>query len=94
MQYGSGYIGSSALMVSVANAEIIPGIPVGSGWTQGYKCYKLALYNTEACTIKINNGDAIYLRAGQGISIDQNDKMIENLCICENNIHYNWIAGY
>ena len=89
---GSGYIGSSALETSVANAEIIPSAP--AIWTQGYKIYKFAFYNTEACSIKINNGDAIYLRAGQGISIDQNDKMIENFCICENNIHYNYIAGY
>ena len=91
MQKGGGYIGSSAIQTSVANQEIIP-IPVG--WTLGYYLYKFSLYNDQACTISINGGNPIYLRAGQGLSIDQGDKEITSLKFGESNITYTFIGAF
>lgn len=92
MKQGSGYIGSPALQTSVANQEIIP--PKPNNWVLGYQLYKFSFINTEACTIIINGGDPIYLRANQGFAIDQNDKKITSFKIVEDNVTYNYIAAY
>ena len=92
MRIGSGYLGSPNLETSVANAEIIPDAP--TNWTSSYKLYKFSLWNSEACTIKLNDGSAIYLRAGQGFNMDQNDKELNSVVICENNIHYSWVGAF
>lgn len=90
---GSGYIGSADLETSVANAEILPSPPVG--WTIGYNINKFSFYNTETCHITINSAStSIYLRAGQGFSMDITDYPITSFKVVENNIHYNWIASY
>ena len=94
MRIGSGYLGSSSLETSVANAEIIPTPPSSLKWTIGYKLYKFSFINTQACTVKINNDNIIYLQANQGLNIDQNDKEITNFCICEDNVNYTWVGAF
>ena len=94
MRIGSGYIGSASLETSVANVEIIPTPPSSLGWTINYKLYKFSFINTQACTIKINNGDPIFLQANQGLNIDQNDKEITSLKVCENNVNFSWVGAF
>lgn len=77
--FGTLIKGSAALQTSVAEQEIIP---------SGYRFSNFNLLNTQACTISINQGDYIYIRASQGINID-----ICNSCrIKEDNISFNWIG--
>ena len=70
--------GSSELQTSVAEEDIL----------NGTKFVNFELINDQTCTISINNGEYIYIRANQGISIP-----VCNSCkIKENNITFNWIG--
>lgn len=89
---GSGYIGSPSIQVSAANQEIIPSPP--SHWTTKYNFYKFSFYNEQSCTVRINGGNPIFLRANQGFNIDLHDAPIWSFVIVEPNIHYNWIGAY
>jgi hypothetical protein len=89
---GSGYIGSLSVQVSTANQEIIPSPP--SHWSTKYKLYKFSFYNEQNCTVKINGGSPIFLRANQGFNIDLHDAPIYSFVIVEPNISYNWIGAY
>lgn len=89
---GSGYIGSSDLITSTVNLEIIPSPPVG--WSVGYSLYKFALSNTEQCHVKINGGNPILLAALQGFSMDSIDAPISSFVIVESGITFNWIGAY
>lgn len=89
---GTNFIGSSDLETSVANQEIIPDAP--ESWTIGYKFYKFEFVNDQICHIKINNGDAIYLRASQGFNSNEIDGKIESFKIVENDITFTWIGYY
>ncbi len=90
---GNGFLGSAALETSVANAEIVPSAP--ADWTDDlYTFYKFDFYNDQDCTVKINGGNAIFLRAGQGFNSDVTDADITSFKIVENNITYNWFGCY
>jgi hypothetical protein len=90
---GNGFLGSAELETSVANAEILPEAP--EAWTNDlYTFYKFDFYNDQICTVKINGGDAIYLRAGQGFNSDIGDADIISFKIVEDNITYNWFGCY
>jgi hypothetical protein len=92
MVQGNGYIGSSSLQTSTANQEVIPSPP--AGWTFGYFCYKFSFMNDQDCHVKINGGDQIFLRAGQGWQMDQNDKPISSFIIVDSTITFNWFGAY
>lgn len=92
MKIGRGYIGSSNLQTSTANQEIIPSPP--SHWTLGYNCYKLSFFNSQDCTVKINNLDPIYLQANQGFEMDKEDSPITSFVIIESGVGFNWIGAY
>lgn len=81
----SGYLGSSSIVTSQGNDEIVP---------QGLSFYKFSFLNYSACTVKINNSDPIYLAEGQGFSSDIHDAKITSFIIVEPNIQYNWIGAY
>lgn len=92
MTYGSGYLGSPDLQTSTANQEIIPTPPVG--WTTGYNIYKFSFVNDQACHVKVNGNSQIFLRAGQGFNMDQNDRLINSFVIVESGITLNWIGSF
>lgn len=89
---GNGYIGSSQKEKSNPNQEVIPSPP--TGWTNGYALYKFAFMNDQDCTVKINNSNPIFLRAGQGFATEPYDKPITSFVIVEGNIDYNWIGAW
>jgi hypothetical protein len=76
---GTSILGSSALQTSVANQEIIPA---------NKSLVNFELVNDQICTISINGGTAIYIRANQGILID----VIKSCKIVEAGITFNWIG--
>lgn len=88
---GGRYIGTPSLQISTVMHECIP--PKPEGWAKGYECYKLAFLNTQACTIIINNETELYLREGQGFTIDYRDAPIRSLVVKESGIQYNLVAG-
>lgn len=90
---GSGYIGSSSLQTSTANQEIIPA-PTNSNWTHGYNLYKFEYANDQSCTVKINNDEEIFLRAGQGFKMDHMDSPIWSFVVKEAGVTFNFVGAY
>lgn len=88
--HGGKVIGSSAVETSVAGVEILPDATITEGWSRGYKLREFSLNNIQACTVSINDGDAIYLTAGQGINL--NSITVTSVKIMENSITYNWMG--
>ncbi len=85
--------GSTALQTSVAGAEIIPVAP--PEWTVGYHFKHFELDNDQDCTISINGGDPIFLKAGQGYKKPEHIREdISSFKIIEVDITYNWIGYY
>lgn len=82
------FLGTSDLATSVANQEIVA---TPSGWTMPYQFRHFAFQNDAECHVIINNGDAIYLRAQQGLTFDFVN--IESFKIVESGITYNIIAA-
>jgi hypothetical protein len=89
---GIGYLGSSSLQTSTANAEILPSSP--SDWTIPYNFYKFSFKNDQDCHIIINGGNQIFIRANQGFEMDEMDKPITSFKIAESSITYNWVGTY
>ena len=90
---GSAYMGSSGILTSVANAEIIPSPP--SHWSGKYYFYKFTFMNDQECKIIINDSNMqIYLRAGQGFEMNEVDASIHSFKIVESGVTYNWMGAY
>ena len=86
-------IGSAALETSVAGAEIIPAVPLT--WVNAYYSFnKFEFVNDQICTIKVNGGDPIYLRANQGFKTEKGDIQVTSFKVVEANITYNWIGHF
>jgi hypothetical protein len=92
MRLGTGYMGSSSLQTSTANQEIVPSKP--SNWTLGFSFYKFSFDNDQACSVKINGGNPIYLRDGQGFECTEIDSPITSFIVVDSGISFNWIAAY
>lgn len=88
---GNGYLASTEVETSVANAEILP-TPVG--WTHPYSCYKLTLINQDACTVRLNNTFDVYLQNFQGLNISRGDLPITSVKITENGKKFTFFACY
>jgi len=92
MIIGSGYFGCSSTQTSTANVEIIQQHKPSS--YTNFSAYKLSFMNNLACQIKINNGDAIYLKANQGFSCDYYDFPISSFIIVTASVEYNYLGAY
>jgi hypothetical protein len=90
---GSGYIGSSQLLTSTLNQEIIP-LPDSSKSFKKYSLYKFSFSNNQDVTVIINNDATIFIPAGRGFEIDETDAPIYSFVIKEAGITYNWAACY
>lgn len=99
VRYGSGYIGSSDLQASSAMQEIIPNT-THNGNSLNY-LYSFAFRNTESCHVIVNGnkgtgngGVTLYLREGQGFSMEVGDTPIHSFVIVETGVHFNWVGAY
>lgn len=92
MARGYGYIGSPNLMTSTENMEIFP--PKPPEWTLGYQAYQFSFYNDNDAFVKINNGDPIFIRGGQGFSMDRDDKEIYSFIIVNAGVTFNYVFAY
>lgn len=85
--------GSGSLLTSVANTEVVPAPP--ANWENVvYSFYKFVFTNDIACTIKINGGDAIYLAAGQGFTVEKGDLVVKSFVIVTASVKYTWVGYY
>lgn len=90
---GSGYFGSSTLLTSTGNNELIQQHKPSS--YTSFETYKFSFFNNSACTIKINDSnDEIYLKANQGFSSEYYDAPIYSFIIVTSNVQYNYIGAY
>jgi len=89
---GVGYLGSNKIETSVANQEIIDSPP--SHWSHGYSLYKMSYLNRDSCTVIINGKTEIYLEAGQGFEMNENDAPITSFVIKETGIRYTFIGAW
>jgi len=88
----TGYLSSASLQTSVANAEIIPAVPVS--WTlPTYVIRKMNIMNYSACTL-IVNGQELFLTANLGFQIDTTDVPVTSLKIKESSITYTYFLEY
>jgi hypothetical protein len=90
---GNGYIGTDSLKTSTANLQIIPNPPSNFSLGTKYNLYKFAFMNDQDCTVIVNGGNTLFLRAGQGFEINESDLPINSFVIIEAGITYNWIGG-
>ena len=89
----NGYLGSSNLLTSTANLEIVPNTPIG--WSnKRYSFYKFSFINKTTCRVKINGGEPIYLEENQGFESDKEDVKINSFIIVEPTVDFNWIGSY
>lgn len=88
----TGYIGSGAMTTSTANQELIPSAP--SDWTFGYKLLKVSFLNLSDCSIKINNGSPIVLKAYEGFSTEIGDAQISSFVVVESGTECVFIGEY
>lgn len=91
---GNGYLGSEQILTSVANEEVLPPIPIGSNWTNGYMCGIFEWLNEQDTVVLINNKTRVFIRAGQGFKIGNGSKAIHSFIIESAGVNYNWIAEY
>ena len=92
MIIGSGFLGTPALITTTVNHELVP--PKPANWTMGYNCYKFSLDNESSCTIKINGGSPMFLKAGQGYNTETGDALVWSFVIVEAGVVCNFSATY
>jgi hypothetical protein len=86
-------IGSSAKQTSQANAEIVPSPP--QDWINVVYTFKeFELLNDQDCTLIVDGGSEVFLRANQGFKYSSEHKPIKSVKIKEAGITFNWIAVY
>jgi hypothetical protein len=102
-----GYDGSPSIQTSTANLEIIPQPISIPGLIPSYKSpyanshnvnrtcfYEFSFYNTQACHVKVNGENVIYLAAGENWAIDSTNTMIWSFIVIDSGINYTWVCSY
>ncbi|MEH7790396.1 hypothetical protein V7358_13485 [Bacillus pumilus] len=93
MILGSGYKGSSKLeSTNTENFEIVP--PDTQGSKKLTQFYKFQFRNDQDCSVSINHGEPIFIRAGDGFSMDHIDAPIFSFVIKEKGIQYNFAGAH
>ncbi|MDM5298058.1 hypothetical protein QUF51_07795 [Bacillus pumilus] len=93
MILGSGYKGSSKLeSTNIENFEIVP--PVTKNSNKLTQFYKFQFRNDQDCSVSINHGEPIFIRAGDGFSMDHIDAPIFSFVIKEKGIQYNFAGAH
>lgn len=92
MRQGYGYLASDKIEVSTANQEIIPNPP--TGWTMGYRVYKLSLKIYDDTNIIINGTTNSFFEAGESFEVELGDPEIHSLVIVNEGVRYRWVGVY
>ncbi|APJ11009.1 MULTISPECIES: hypothetical protein [Bacillus] len=93
MRIGYGYKGSPRLeSTNTENFEILPLVSTSS--RARIQFYKFQFRNDQDCTVLINHGDPIFIRAGDGFSTDQIDAPIISFVVKEKGIQYNFAGAH
>jgi len=82
------YLGSSAIMTSTSNQEIVQTQLVAPYTSLG----KFTFINDAVCHVLINNSAPILLRANQGFYSEQEDYRINSFIIVDSGITFSWIG--
>lgn len=59
-------------------------------WSYDYSFTHFFFDNKDACTVKINNSNPIYLEAGDGFQTDYYNTPINSFIIIESGVSYKW----
>jgi len=89
------FIGSGAMQNSGAgNHEVVPAAP--ADWSNNrYHLKSLSFLNSQACTIRVNDSDEIYLEANQGLAVEADKfNMINSFIVVDAGVDYQWIGLY
>lgn len=81
----AGFIGSSSILTSIENQELVK---------KGIVFHKFSYFNYEACTVSINGSSPIYLAAEQGFTSDFHDTKIKSFVILNSGVNFNWIGAF
>lgn len=92
VRVGIGYLGTSQLMTSTSNLELVPS--PSASWNVGYKLYRFSFLNDQDCTVIVNGVTTLFIRASQGFEINEPDAPITSFVIVTAGITYNFVAGY
>jgi len=91
---GSGYFGSSDLIISTANQEILQQYKPAN-YKTSFSAYKFSFMNLQDCHVVINGSPSqIYLKANTGFEIDSGDKEIYTFVIVEASVSCYCIGAY
>ena len=82
------YLGSSAIMTSTTNQEIVQTQLVAPYTSLG----KFTFINDGVCHVLVNNSLPILLRANQGFYSEQSDYRISSFIIIDAGITFSWIG--
>ena len=82
------YLGSSAIMTSTSNQEIVQTQLVAPYTSLG----KFTFINDAVCHVLINGSTSIYLRANQGFYSEQSDYHISSFIVIDSGITFTWIG--
>lgn len=90
---GHSFLGSSSLQTSIANQELVPIAP--EDWINSHlSFYKFSFDNDQECTIKVNGGNLLFLKAGQGFESTEVDAPIHSFIVVTAGVTFNWIGAY
>jgi len=90
----SAYFGSPDIQTSTENQEIIQQHKPSEWSIKKLTVSRFNFYNEQNCHIKINEGEPIFIRAGQGFEMDMYDGELISFIIVEENINYNYMGNY
>ena len=94
-KYMGGYAGSSNVLTSTANQELVPSTlyPGTCHSQKNYFC-EFYFYNNADCHIKVNGSGSIYLKAGQNFEMDETNPMISSFIIVDANVSFSWVGVF
>lgn len=91
---GSGYIGSSDILVtSQTNTEIIPIEPKSIPYSKCH-CYKFSFIAQQPCHFVINGTTRLFREANVGFETDSIDAEIYSFVIEESGVNYQFTGAY
>jgi hypothetical protein len=108
-RFTGGYDGSTDIITSVANTEVIPQpikslsnttispyINAENTWAPSNRTYfeSFYFYNDGAIHVQVNGERIIYLRTGQNFEVDKGDPAIFSFIILDNAVNYSWTGIY
>jgi len=85
---GRGYSGSSSVLTSLANAEVLAHLEDEAGY------YNFCLQVFNDASISINGSALIFIAANTTFETDSNDAPIISLKFAESGVQFTWTGAY